>query len=247
MTDTPTKPAGWSFPGRLARTRLSIRAAMIVERGWPLVLPVVVVVSVFLSLSWLGVFRIMPDAARLPALLVLGGAALAALYPLRFYRRPTSADIDRRIERANELAHTPVLVQTDRPSGRQSIFADALWREHQKRMAEKLGRLSGDLPRTGVPQRDPWGFRAAAALLLVTAFAFSFGPLGGKLSDGFTASAGIPPIPPRIDAWVTPPAYTGKAPVFLTAAASQSMPVVTVPENSEFIRITRSLGISLGD
>ncbi len=37
--------------------------------------------------------------------------------------------------------------------------------------AEKLGRLSSDLPRTGVPERDPWGLRAVALLLLVTAFA----------------------------------------------------------------------------
>ena len=131
--------------------------------------------------------------------------------------------------------HTPVLVQTDRPSGqRRRIFAEALWREHQQRMAESLGGLGGDLPRTRVPERDPWALRAAAALLLSTAFAFSFGPLGGSVADAFRPQAWIETIPPRIDAWVTPPAYTGKAPVFLTADSNRDRRrVFTVPEGSD--------------
>ena len=84
-------------------------------------------------------------------------------------------------------------------------------------MAASLGGVGGDLPRTRVPERDPWGLRAAVALLLATAFAFSFGPLGGRVADGFRAHGWMETIPPRIDAWVTPPAYTGKAPVFLTS------------------------------
>ena len=36
---------------------------MTLERGWPLVLPLLIVASLFLSLSWLGVFRLLPDAA----------------------------------------------------------------------------------------------------------------------------------------------------------------------------------------
>lgn len=229
---------------RLGRTRLSVAAAMVVERGWPLVLPPLLVGSLFLSLSWLGFFRHVPDWARLAALAVLALCFAAVLLPLRAFRRPSAAEIDRRIERANELAHTPVLVQSDRPSGAQSSFADALWREHQRRMAVRLDRLAGDLPRTHIPERDPWGIRAAAALLLVTAFAFSFGPFGGRLGDGFRPGAGLAVLPPRIDAWVTPPAYTGKAPVFLTADASQQpAPALTVPEGSELaLRVTGGSG-----
>ena len=147
--------------------------------------------------------------------------------------------------------HTPVLVQTDRPSGQGSAFSEALWREHQRRMAASLGGVGGDLPRTRVPERDPWGLRAAAALLLVTAFAFSFGPLGGRLADGFRSHSWLETVPPRIDAWVTPPAYTGKAPVFLTSRTSVSEPDAetaapasfTVPENSELsLRVTGGSG-----
>ena len=163
MTETPIVETGRGFAARLKRTRLAVRATMTLERLWPLMLPSIVIVSLFVSLSWLGLFRILPDAARLILAVLFAAAAIAALYPLRFFRRPDSAEIDRRIERANELMHTPVQVQTDRPTGKDDAFSRALWREHQRRMAEKLAQVKGDLPRTTVPERDPWALRAAAA------------------------------------------------------------------------------------
>ncbi|MET0574814.1 MAG: TIGR02302 family protein [Mesorhizobium sp.] len=243
MTETPTVSSNRGFAGRLRRTRFATRAAMMLERLWPLALPFVVIVSLFLSLSWLGVFREVADAVRLPLAVLFAGGALAALYPLRFFRSPTTAEIDRRIERANQLPHTPVLVQTDRLTGKDDSFGQALWQEHQRRMAERLGSMHGDLPRTTVPERDPWALRAVAALVFVAAFAFSLGPLGGSITDAFRAHVSRDVIPARIDAWVTPPAYTGKPPVFLTADAAQPSPVYTVPEGSDVaLRITGGTG-----
>ncbi|RVC10275.1 TIGR02302 family protein, partial [Mesorhizobium sp. M7A.F.Ca.CA.002.15.2.1] len=89
----------------------------------------------------------------------------------------------------------------------------------------------------------PWALRAVAALLLVTAFAFSFGPTGGRISDGFNAHGARDIVPPRIDAWVTPPSYTGKPPIFLTADANQAIPTFTVPEGSDVsLRVTGGSG-----
>jgi uncharacterized protein (TIGR02302 family) len=228
---------------RLTASRLATRCSMIVERGWPLVLPVLVVVSLFLSIAWLGLFPRMPDALRLGIVAAFGIAGVAALYPLRYFRLPQVVEIDRRIEAANNLLHSPVQVQTDRPSGSESGFSQALWREHQKRMASKLDNLAGDLPRTQVPDRDPWGLRAVAALLLVVAFAFSFGSLGGKVEDGFRAIAARDTVPPRIDAWVTPPTYTGKPPIFLTADRNDDAATITVPIGSDVsLRVTGGSG-----
>ena len=243
MTETTIVSDSHAHFGRLARTRLATRAAMFVERLWPLLLPVLLVAAMFLSLSWLGLFRLLPDLLRLVIGAGFAIGALAALYPLRLFRRPTAVEIDRRIERANRLEHNPVSVQSDRPGGRHSVFADALWREHQKRMAEQLAAVSGDLPHTRVPERDPWALRAAVALLFVVAFAFSYGPLGGSVTDAFRPQSAIDAIPPRIDAWVTPPAYTGKAPIFLTSEANKATPVFTVPEGSDVaLRVTGGSG-----
>jgi uncharacterized protein (TIGR02302 family) len=243
MTERPTLSGDRRLAGRLAFSRLATRVSMTVERGWPLLLPFIIVASLYVSVSWLGLFPRLPDAVRIVVVAAFAIAGLAALYPLRFFKMPSGAEIDRRIEAANNLLHSPVLVQIDRPSGKESGFSQALWREHQKRMAEKLGGLSADMPRTGVPERDPWGLRAIAALLFVTALAFSFGPSGGSMSDGFRAHAARDAVPPRIDAWVTPPAYTGKPPVFLTADVNQAASTFTIPEGSGVsLRVTGGSG-----
>ncbi|TGU97174.1 TIGR02302 family protein [Mesorhizobium sp. M00.F.Ca.ET.151.01.1.1] len=243
MTQRPIFSNDRGLAGRLALSRLATRIAIMVERGWPLLLPLIIVVALFLSASWFGIFPRLPDVVRVGLVALFGLAGLAALYPLRFFRMPGAAEVDRRIEAANKLLHSPVQVQSDRPSGQESSFSQALWREHQKRMAGKLDSLGADLPRTRVPERDPWGLRAVAALLLVTAFAFSFGPTGGRIADGFSAHGTLDAVPPRIDAWVTPPAYTGKPPIFLTADANQATPTFHVPEGSDVsLRVTGGSG-----
>lgn len=241
MTETPGEPQ--QPTPSLRRTRALTRASMVFERLWPLLLPLLLVLALCVSFAWFGLLRALPGNWRLGALAFSGLALLASLTPLRFFRAPRAEEVDRRVEAENGLAHSPVLVQVDRPSASGSDpFAAALWREHQKRMAARLANLSGASPRTRVPERDPLGLRAAIVLLFVTAFAFSFGPSGGRLSDGLKARASAETIPARIDAWVTPPAYTGVAPIFLSDAATGKAPI-TVPEGSEVaLRVTGGSG-----
>lgn len=239
MTEQPTSGIDRSLAARLAASRLATRAVMVVERGWPLILPLLIVAALFLSAAWFGLFAHLPDMVRFGLVALFGIAALAALYPLRFFHLPTALEIDRRIETANALLHSPLRVQADKPGGAPGAFAQALWREHQKRMAAKLGSLGTDLPATDVARRDPWALRSVAALVLVVALAFSYGPSGGRIADAFNAAGMRDVVPSRIDAWVTPPAYTGKPPLFLTAEASRQNTAFTVPQGSDVtVRIT---------
>lgn len=239
MTEQPTSGIDRNLAARLAASRLATRAVMVVERGWPLILALLIVAALFLSVAWFGLFARLPDMARFGLVALFGIVALAALYPLRFFRLPTALEVDRRIEAANALLHSPVTVQADWPGGTPGAFAQALWREHQKRMAAKLGSLGADLPATDVARRDPWALRSVAALVLVVALAFSYGPSGGRIADAFNAAGARDVVPSRIDAWVTPPAYTGKPPLFLTAEASRQNATFTVPQGSDVtVRIT---------
>ena len=65
MTERPISSGDRSLAGRLALSRLATRVSMTVERGWPLILPLLIVASLFLSLSWLGLFPRLPDIARI--------------------------------------------------------------------------------------------------------------------------------------------------------------------------------------
>ncbi|HVW56341.1 MAG TPA: TIGR02302 family protein [Rhizobiaceae bacterium] len=243
MAETPSKNGTGQTPLRVRHTRLATQWMMVFERLWPKILPFLVVASLFVSFSWLGVFRLLPDWPRLALAILFALAAIAALVPLRGFRMPSAGEVDRRIESANRLEHTPLLAQTEEPAGGESAFADALWREHQRRMAARLENIGGDLPRARVPERDPWGLRSIAALLLVVAFAFSWSPISGRLSDAFHIHIARDAVPPRIDAWITPPAYTGRAPIFLTAENAPADQSFSVPENSRLtLRITGGAG-----
>lgn len=161
MTDRRDASIPRRLKQRLLFSRAMTRAAMIAECFWPLVLPLLLIVGLFVSLSWFGVFALMPDGLRTALVAIFGLGALAALWPLRSFRPPSAEEIDRRLESANRLAHNPLRTLADRPSGSQTPFGEALWREHQKRMAASLGRLDAAVPDARIPERDPW----ACALL----------------------------------------------------------------------------------
>ena len=72
-------------------------------------------------------------------------------------------------------------------------FARALWEEHRRRMASKIGALETGIPRSSLPQRDPWGMRVALALLLFVAFGFSYSGNAGRPSADCVASSAIHP------------------------------------------------------
>lgn len=243
MTDRPDQGILPRLPVRLLLSRIGTRAAMIAERIWPLVLPLVLVAGLFVSLSWFGLMARLSDWPRIAVMSAFALAALIALWPLRFFRLPSAAEVDRRTEVANGLAHNPLQALTDRPSGTQTAFSEALWREHQKRMAGGLGNLGAALPVSSVPDRDPWGLRAVVALLMFVSYAFSLGPMGGSIIDGFRPTAAREALTARIDAWVTPPAYTGKAPMFLNADANRAVSLFTVPAGSAVsLRVTGGSG-----
>ncbi|MEJ5080103.1 TIGR02302 family protein [Ochrobactrum sp. MYb379] len=219
----------------LRRLRLQSFLTISFERVWPLVLPLILLIALFASLSWLGLFALMPRWLHLGVLGLFGLAGIVALYlPFRF-RLPDDEAITARIEDVNGLIHEPLAVQTGQmATGANDPFAIALWQEHQRRMAERLKNLQSGVPRPHIPERDPYALRAVVALLFVTAAAYSLSPNSGQIADAFNIRAGSASAVARIDAWVTPPSYTGRAPIFLSTAlddASAEKPI-TVPQGS---------------
>lgn len=215
----------------MRQARLLTGLAIIIERIWPLLLPTLIVLSTFATLSWFGLFRSISDPLRYLFAGLLGIAFLASLWRLHMLRLPNAEQINARLERKNDLPHQPIGVQTDTLASAPDEFSQALWRTHQERMAEKLNAVRADTPKPKIYELDTWALRTLPALTLFIAFAFSTGSQGGRLTDIWNGMAAIPPVPPRIDAWVTPPRYTAKPPIFLNAATADASGI-TVPENS---------------
>ncbi len=223
----------------VAAKRFLARIVLFAERLLPLLVPALSVIAIYLSVSWFGFFRIVPDWLRVLLLVAFAASFLVCLLPFRNLRWPQVADADRMLEERNGLAHQPVMVQEDEPAF-DTPFSRALWREHQMRMAQKIATLDAGLPRPDIARHDHFALRAVPALLVVTAFAYSLSINGGTLADAFQpAPAQVTSNPSvRVDAWVTPPAYTGRAPIYLTADGSEQAPIGVPQFSSLTVRVS---------
>ncbi|KAA1179287.1 TIGR02302 family protein [Rhizobium tropici] len=235
-----TRPA---LARMVAVKRLFARIVLVSEQLLPRLLLPASILALFLSVAWFGIFRIAPDSLRFLMLAVFAVGFVISLYPLRRLRWPNTTEADRLLEERNGLVHQPVTVQEDEPA-LDTPFARALWREHQTRMAERIAALDAGLPRPDIARYDRFALRAIPALLLVTAFSFSMSNSGGSLSDAFTVSPSTSSNPDlRVDAWVTPPYYTGEAPVYLTGNVANAGNNLNVPQFSELtVRVTGASG-----
>lgn len=221
---------------QLAKTRFLAWLAEFWEIFWPRILPLTLVLCLFLTFSWLGMWPQLPDSARIALLVLFGMAGIAALYPLGGLEIPSRARINTRIENRSHLEHRPVTAQEDRltksAGAEDDAFARALWREHQRRMAHSLDHLRAGTPVPKVAARDPYALRAVVSLLLFIGVAAGWGNWSTRIADAFRIHEIATPVATgRIDAWLTPPAYTNRPPIFLGSDIASA----TVPEGSELV------------
>jgi len=89
---------------------------MVIQRLWPLCLPLILTAALFAALSWLNVFSVLPYAVHGILLAVFALAAGIFLLLLFRFRLPTCQDINRRIEVANGLQFQPLSTLEEHPA-----------------------------------------------------------------------------------------------------------------------------------
>ncbi|HUG60392.1 MAG TPA: TIGR02302 family protein [Methylomirabilota bacterium] len=208
------------------------------ERIWPRLAVPLCIAGLFLALAWMRAFDFLPDMVRVAAVALFGLAFLASLIPLVRLRRPSEAETTHRLERDSGYIHQPLVALGDtQVGGRDDPVAQALWIAHRRRAAAALDRLRVAPPSPRLDRRDPWALRAAVFLLFIVGLAAMRGDPFGPVADAVRLPRGEV-VEARIDAWVTPPAYTRRAPIFLTNLAPDAPPL-TIPEGSVLsIRVT---------
>ncbi|MBB5073677.1 uncharacterized protein (TIGR02302 family) [Bartonella callosciuri] len=214
------------------------------ERIWVRLLPLFLVLSLFCSLSWFGIFSILGYWLHLILLGLMLFFVVGSLFFLIRFRFPTMREVNQRLERENDLKNQPLSVQTDHLClENDEDFRAIVWREHQCRMAKQLYNLKTGFIYPNSAAFDPLALRTVFVLLCVCAFSFSFGSLGGRLADAFDFRPIVDETSMRIDAWVTPPAYTGFAPLYLTKDEKKQL---TIPEGSNVVvRVVNAVGITV--
>jgi uncharacterized protein (TIGR02302 family) len=220
------------------RRLLLVRLGLLWERAWPALWPAAALAGLFLALALLDVLPLLEGYLHIALLAAFGAGFLFLLWRgLRGLRLPDEATARRRLEIVNELPHRPLATLEDEiAGGRSDPGAAQLWELHRRRLREQLGRLRIGLPSGGLARRDPFAVRGVVILLLVMGLAVGWGDGGERLTRALQPSFAPPPpaAPPRLDVWVTPPAYTNQPPVFLAAVDPKAEPL-NVPEGSDVL------------
>ncbi len=227
--------------------------ALALEQLWPRIWPAVGIAGLFVFLSLLDAWSWLPGWLHLVCLLVaLAGMAYVAYRGLQGFRWPDHNAARGRIERVSDLEHRPITTLEDGLIlGRDDTGSRALWELHQRRARESLKRIRVGVPHAGLARKDPRGFRATLIVLLFVSLGVAGPEWSYRLASALSPDLlGEPPPPPELTAWIAPPAYTGKAPVFLAGKKVQSEPqddlgsepqqprqerIFDVPEGSEFL------------
>lgn len=223
------KPTDGPLERKISRARI----VMVLEQIWPRLWLPISIAAIFLLVSTYGLWPALPFAAHIALLGVFALALLASFRPLlkiHFADRHTAI---RWLEKKSGLPHRPATVLDDNLANTGNKPADALWKAHKKRAREHVEAMKTGLPHPPTERFDPYALRVP----LVLAVAATIGLLSHRFSPGlaeafeFNKTSSFNDL--RIDAWVTPPAYTRTPSVMLVDGAKPVNEQKIAQENSE--------------
>ena len=215
--------------------------ALLGERIWEALLWPFLVVAAFLVVSLLELWSYLPPLLHRVLLGGFGLALIVSFLPLIRLSLPTRQEALRRLERTAGIKHRPASSYEDRLGATPPKETAALWAAHRQRLGKLIARLKPSWPAPRTDRKDPYAIRAALLLAVVAALLATGGNVLDRLRAAFTPAASGAPALLRLDAWVTPPVYTGLAPIVLAdgnetvGTGAESFRALSVPERSELI------------
>jgi len=219
-TPDPTQPA--RAPDAVARLQLTqalqrATYAIAWERAWPVLARVLTVVGLFLVVSWAGLWLALPFIVRIIGAGLFVLLALGALFPLLRFRWPTREEGLSRLDHGTGIRHRPATALTDTLASKDPI-ALALWQEQRERTLASIKRIRAGLPSPRLAIHDPWALRALVMVMVAAAYVAAGDERTMRIAAAFDWNGVLAPANIRVDAWVTPPVYTSKPPIILSAA-----------------------------
>jgi uncharacterized protein (TIGR02302 family) len=248
-TPDPSEPV--QNPDAVARLQLTqalrrAEYAIAWERSWPHLARLLTVAGLFLVASWIGLWLALPFIARAIGLGLFAALALAALSPLVWFRWPSRQEALGRLDRGTGIRHRPATALTDSLATRDPV-ALALWQAQRERTLASIKRIRAGLPSPRLAIHDPWALRALIVVMMVASYIAAGDERRMRIAAAFDWNGVLSAANIRVDAWVTPPLYTGKPPIILSAAnkdaAIPAAGPLAVPTGSKLI--VRSSGGAL--
>lgn len=243
MDGLDEQPNGREQPTRvlLAQALRRARGSLLWEKLWPALATLATALGLFLALSWAGLWITLPPLGRAIGLLIFVVITGAAALPLLLLRLPSEADALRRLDRGSGETHRPATAVADEIAANQhDPVAQALWRAHVERALMSARKLKAGWPQPRLSLRDPLALRALTLILVVASFFAAGNEHFKRIAAAFDWQGVVAPAIFRIDAWVTPPVYTGRPPVMLPGlrpgeTAQAAAAPVSVPAGSQLV------------
>ncbi|MBL8642604.1 MAG: DUF4175 family protein, partial [Rhodospirillaceae bacterium] len=199
-------------------------AALAWERLWAQGWRTASAAGVVIALALTDLLPALPGWLHIAALIAaVAGLGALARRDFKDFTWPSLAAAQARLEQS--VAHRPLTtVQDTAAGGALSPFQQTLWQAHQQRARENLSRIHAFWPAPGVAARDRYTIRAAAIIALFIAGAGSWGDMGSRMMRAAWPTFDDSTTGPSVKIWMTPPAYTGRSPVFVEWPARGDTP-----------------------
>jgi len=186
------------------------------ERLWPALAGLITVGGLFLTVAWLGVWLWLPPLARAVGVAAFALLAVAALAPFVFLRIPRAAEALGLLDRRSGARHRPATTIADTLAvAKKDPYSRALWKVHVARTLDAARAFKAGWPAPRLALRDPYALRGLILIAGIATFVAAGGEHWKRVAAAFDWQGAVLPSNFRVDAWVTPPSYTGRPPVIL--------------------------------
>ena len=215
-----------AFEAKIRRARW----AVVAEQAWLRIWVLFAIAAVFLLMSMIGVWSLVDTLTHKILLALFAGALVGWLVYLFQIRFPSRDEAIRRIEAVSGIPHRPATSYEDTLTASAADPAtQAIWSAHRQRMADLIKKLRPGRPEPRTYRFDPFALRALTVLGVALGLAFTGKGAFNSVADAFRFDDRAALADQRLDAWLTPPAYTARPPLMLVdgSAPKGATPVST--------------------
>lgn len=220
-------PEKTPLSARLTRYVRTARLWLIWERYAPVFLWATIFISIFLIGTFSGILERIGDPWRglagITALIFL----IHAAYKAQKRPLPTPSEARRRVENDSGQAHRPLDVLEDRP-----LLGKEGWPAHYSKALTQAEKLKRPNLRPTVAPRDLYYIRFVLPCALILALMVGSGANMERLRRAVTPiwQVGVNPDNVSFEAWIDPPDYTGRPPIYF-----KGQDIKKIPAGSEWV------------
>ncbi|MEP1229938.1 MAG: DUF4175 family protein [Litorimonas sp.] len=212
---------------KMARFTKTARVRLIWERYVPTLARALLASAAFLTTTYLGVWERLGDPWRLIALIATLSYIAHGVWKALSLTWPNASDARRRVEIDSGQSHRPLDTLDDRPA-----LSKEVWPSHYQKALRQAEKITAPKGRPALANIDPYYLRyiAPAALIAASIYIAGFGTERLRYVMSPTWQSGINPSKVKFEAWIDPPAYTGRPPIYFKDRTE-----IDVPAGSEFV------------